>query len=193
MVAGMSTRERRLAAAMGVLAVGFAIFLVVFFVRSAISDLESESDELDDLLAQIAKQRDEYKARKLDQSREKTRGRSKPTPLRTLVDRIAEQVEVTVPDIKEHPDQRHGETWVEHAAELSIREVGLESLTKFMEEVEGNGRKFPIAITKLEVRKRKRTEDSFDVKMTISTYEKVEKEPAAGKRAGAGGSRQGGR
>ena len=75
LVAGMSARERRLAAAMGVLAVGFAIFLVVFFVRSAIGDLEEENQEIGDLLRVIASQRDEYKARKLEESRDKTRSR----------------------------------------------------------------------------------------------------------------------
>ena len=49
--------------------------------------------------------------------------------------------------------------------------MGLEKLTKFMEEVEANRLRFPIAITKLEVRNRKHTPDSCDVKMTISTYE----------------------
>ena len=75
------------------------------------------------------------------------RGVSKPTPLRTMVDKIGKKTNVTVPDMKELPDQRHGVSWIEHAVELSMRQIGLADLTKFMEEVEGNRRRFPIAIT----------------------------------------------
>ena len=77
-----------------------------------------------------------------------------------------------------------------HGVELSLRQVGLEALTKFMEEVEDNRRRFPIAITKLEIRKRKVNMDEFDVKMTISTYEKVEPaEDGNGPKAGRKGGR----
>ena len=66
---------------------------------------------------------------------------------------------------------------------MSWREVSLLQLTRFMEEIEGNKRRYPVAITRLEVRKPRQGEDVFDVTMAISTYERLE---AAAVEAGAG-------
>ena len=48
--------------------------------------------------------------------------------------------------------------------------------------VESNRRRFPIAITKLEVRNRKRTPDTFNVTMVVATYEQSPEEIPVGKR-----------
>jgi hypothetical protein len=82
------------------------------------------------------------------------------------------------PDTKELPDQSRDNAWTEHGVEVAWREVSLEQLTKFMEEVEGNRRRFPIAVTRLEVRRRRPGENAFDVTIAISTYENTEEAPA---------------
>ncbi|MCP4677877.1 MAG: hypothetical protein GY854_20635 [Deltaproteobacteria bacterium] len=198
LVAGLSERERRLVIAMGLLFVVFIIFLVVFFVQSGINDLEEKTNNYTKSLKLIAEKEPAYLKKRQEARERENRGASKkPVPLRTLIDKIGKQLDVVVPDMKELPDQRHASLWHEHAMELSMREIGLASLTKFMEEVERNRRKFPIAITKLEVRKRKRTQDSYDVKMVITTYERVAEQPEgkAGKtgKHGASAGRAGGR
>jgi len=192
-IAGMSAREKRLAAAMLIVMFGMGIGLAIYVVRSSISAVEDKFDESLQILELIEDKRDDFLAAKQAQ-RSEGKARGKPIPLRTLVDKVAEQTEVTVPDVKELPE-KIGDVWIEHAVELSIRDVGLEAMTRFMEEVEDHRRKFPIAITKLKIRKRRGGEDSFDVlEMTISTYEQVQAKPAAGggdeagvKAAGRGG------
>lgn len=192
LIAGLSDRERRLVLFTGAAFVVFIIFLIVFFVQSGISDLSDETDSYVNSLELITKKEQAY----LDGKQDKQRGtlRSKPTPLRTLVDKIGRQVSVNVPDMKELPDQRHQGSWLEHGVELSMREIGIQELVKFMEAVEGNKRRFPIAITKLEIRKRKRVQNAYDVKMIIATYEKTEKEDGDGMGKHSGGAkRKGGR
>ena len=171
LVAGMSAREKRLALGMVIVMGALAIFLVVFFVNSAIDDLEEENMIRAQTLKYISIKKPEYLKNKRLEASGRTLSRMKPTPLRTLVDGVANKIDAPDPDTKELSDQHYGNEWIVHAVEVTIRSMGLEKLTKFMEEVEANRRKFPIAITKLEIRKRKHTPDSFDVKMTISTYE----------------------
>ncbi len=186
LVAGLSERERRLVIVMGLMFAVFIIFLVVFFVQSGISDLEKKTTNYTKSLKLIAEKEEAYLAQRREAKAWKNRGASKqPVPLRTLIDKIGKQLDVVVPDMKELPDQRHASLWQEHAMELSMREIGLASLTKFMEEVERNRRKFPIAITRIEIRKRKRTQDSYDVKMVITTYERSAE--ALGSKAGKTG------
>ena len=129
-------------------------------------------------------------------SRERARLRSpcraKPTPLRTLVDKTAKQLDITAPDVKELPEQHHGTSWVERSVELSLRQIGLMPLTRFMEEVKGNGRKFPIAITKLEIRNLKRSTDTYNVTMVVSTYEQLSSTASVAE-AADGSRKKGGR
>lgn len=182
MIAGLSERERRMLLIGGLSFLCFVIFLLVFLVQSGISELGDEREEYADALQLLDQKEQDYLESQREFQRQLSKGRSKPTPLRTLVDKISKGLSITVPDVKELPDQRHLGSWLERAVELSLREVGLRNLTKFMEEVEGNKTRFPIAITKLEIRKRRRTQDAYDVKMIISTYERVEEELSPGMR-----------
>ena len=191
-VAGLSAREQKLVAVMGLLFVLFAAFLAFFVVQNRISDLEDENDSLVESLRLLDQKEADYRARKDREKQLTAKASAKPTPLSTVVDKAAKKVEIDTPDTKELPDQRHGTQWVEHAVELSIRDIDLLKLTEFMEEVESNRRQFPIAVTKLTINKRKRPTDIiYQVSMTISTYEQLSKEEAEEARSSS--SRRGGR
>ena len=182
-IAGLSERERRLVAAMALIFILFIIFLFVFLFSTKISDLEEEAEQLTASLRLLEEKQADYKERKASATRAAPRASQKPTPLPTLVDKTCKKLDLAMPDVKELPDQRHGTTWLEHAVELSMREMDLLKLTQFMEEVESNRRRFPIAISKLDINKRKRTTgNSFHVKMTISTYEEEALAPSDAKR-----------
>ena len=189
-IAGMSAREKRLAVVMLVVMLGMGIGFAIYLVNSAISEIQDDFEESAMILKEIELKREAFLEAKQAQRFDK-KAWGTPMPLRTLVDKVAEQTEVTVPDVKEIPDKA-GDVWIEHAVELSIRDVGLESMTRFMEEVEDYRRKFPIAITKLKIRKRRGGEDSFDVlEMMISTYEQVQTKPDEGEAGKAGGPASG--
>jgi len=189
MIAGLSERERRLVTAAGLVFAVLIILLFWFLGTSKIGALREENDQYGELLRLIDTKKQAYMD-KVQKSKaiQKT---SKPIPLRTLVNKISKELTVTVPDVKELPDQRPGGSWVERSVEISLREIGLVDLTRFMETVEGNRRKFPIAISKLEVRSRKRTPDTYNVKMTIATYEQSAEVGADTRSKGKG--RKGGR
>jgi type II secretory pathway component PulM len=173
MIAGMSAREKKMAAGMLAAMVLVAVFLAAFFVQTAIGDIEEENEFREETLRYIALMGPKYQEAQADQ-REAASGQEKPPPLRTLVDGVVNKIGMPDPDTKELPDQSRGESWTEYGVEVAWREVSLEQLTKFMEELEGNRRRFPIAITRLEVRKRRPGENIFDVTMAISTYEKID-------------------
>lgn len=177
MIAGMSARERKMAAGMVAAMVLVAVFLVAFFVQSAIDDIEEENASRATTLRYVALKGPERLAAAADQ-RAEARGKEKPPPLRTLVDGVVKKIGMPDPDTKELPDQSRDNAWTEHGVEVAWREVSLEQLTEFMEEVEGNRRRFPIAVTHLEVRKRRPGENAFDVTIAISTYENTTEAPA---------------
>jgi len=187
MIAGMSARERKMAAGMVAAMVLVAVFLAAFFVQSAIGDIEEENAVRAETLRYVALMGPKFEEAQADQ-RDVARGQEKPPPLRTLVDGVVKKIGMPDPDTKELPDQSRGDDWTEHGVEVAWREVSLEQFTKFMEEMEGNRRRFPIAVTRLEVRKRRPGEDVFDVTMAISTYEKLDAAAPAADAAEKGGT-----
>ena len=189
MIAGLSERERRLVTVAGLVFAVLIVLLFWFLVSSKVSDLRDENEEYAELLSLIDARKQAY----LDkvQKSKAHQQTAKPMPLRTLVDKIGRDLNVTVLDIKELPDQRPSASWMERSVEITMREIGLLDLTRFMEEVESNRRKFPIAISKLEVRYRKRAPDTYSVKMTIATYEQSEEVDLDARFKGKG--RKGGR
>lgn len=182
MVAGMSPREKRMAAAAGGAALLLGVFLAAFFVQRALSEIEEENALAAQTLKYVLIAGPKHQARAAEQG-DPAGGREKPPPLRSLVDGIVKKIGMSDPDTKELPDQDRGNAWTEHGVEVSWREASLQQLTSFMEDVEGNRRRFQIAITRLEIRKRRAGEDLFDVTMAISTYENTvaaaPEEPAA--------------
>jgi len=173
-IAGLSPRERRLVAVMGLLFVVFIIFLIVFVFNSKVSELEEDSERLTEALRLVDEKADAYLEAEAQKEALIQNATNKPTPLSTIVDKAAKKVEIDTPDTKELPDLRHGTQWLEHAVELSLRDVDILKLTLFMEEIEENRRRFPIAISKLEINKRKRAANhTYQVRMTVSTYEQV--------------------
>ncbi len=171
-IAGLSEREQRLVAVMGLMFLVFIIFLIVFLVGSKVSDLEEEAETLAEGLRLLDEKQAAYQERKLAAADTGNQAQQKPTPLPTMVDKASKAHDLEMPDMKELPEQRHGSSWVEHSVELSMRDVDLLNLTEFMEEIIKNRTRFPVAISKLEVNKRKKADGaSFHVKMTISTFE----------------------
>jgi hypothetical protein len=171
-IAGLSAREKKMAAGMVAAMVLFAVALVAFFVRTAISDIEEENELREQTLRYVAVAGPKFQE-KLAEQADQMQGTDKPPPLQTLVDGTVKKIEMPVPDTKELPDQSR-DAWEEHGVEVSWHEVSLLQLTRFMEEVEGNKRRYPVAITRLEIRKLRQGEDVFDVTMAISTFEKLE-------------------
>jgi hypothetical protein len=178
LIAGLSERERRLVGIMAGLFAVLVVFLTVFLLGRTVSALADKHEEGQQILRLLAKDGAKYLEAKQEASQRPT---GKPIPLRTFVDRVGAANNITVQDVRELPDEKHGARWLEHSVELSIREVGLLALTRFMEEVESHKNRFPVAIVKLDIRKRRRVPDSYDVTMVISTYETTDADATAGK------------
>ena len=171
LLAGLSAREKKMVAAMGIIFVLMVCFLIAWLVGGAISELERDAADWNELILYVQKMEPLYKDKKQSDTRLDTLG--KPRPLRTLVDNVVKQTGVAEADTKELNDKSWPGGWLERSAEVTFREVNLEGMVSFMKEVENNRRTFPIAITNLKILRQRRVEGMFRVSMTISTYEKV--------------------
>jgi general secretion pathway protein M len=73
------------------------------------------------------------------------------------------------------PDVPHGKRYVEHGTNIHLKKTGMLNLSRFLESLEKSG--YPLAVTRLNIRKRSGENDSYDVDVGVSSYDRSE--PAA--------------
>ena len=95
-----------------------------------------------------------------------------PAPaLPGFLDKAASASGLDLPEVKEQSPVAHGKRYEERATSISLKKVGLLGLVKFMERISGGDE--PIAISKLNIRKRGVEPDSYDVQMTVSAFHRL--------------------
>ena len=105
-----------------------------------------------------------------------------------FLEQLAKEQSIEVPEMQDKQELPIGKRYTERATQLRLRKVGGFPLMKFLEKIEQSG--FPVAITRLNVRKRGGDHDSFDIELGVSAYDRKEviAAPATSSSAGAGGS-----
>jgi len=180
----LSDRERKLVALCGLFIGLFALFMVVFWISNSLRVLAETNTERTDLLSKLEQRKDDLLLQIQEEKRYEKQYSSEIPPLRSLLSNTARNLNLMIPDLKELPDQNHGERWVEHSMEVRLNSTNLAPATNFMVAVEAYRKQFPISITKLDVEKRRGQPDTYDFKLTVSTYERKAEE--AGKDAKPG-------
>ena len=74
------------------------------------------------------------------------------------------------------PDVPHGKRYVEHGTNVRLKKTGMLALARFLESIEKSG--YPVAVTRLSVRRRSGEADSYDVDVGVASYERTQA-PAA--------------
>jgi general secretion pathway protein M len=183
----LTPRERILAQ----LALGLLVALVVswtlFSVSSSIGEVDAANGETRALLRQLARQRAEIRDRERDRLLSERRFSRAAPPLGTFLDSTAQAVGLEIAESQDRPESPHGTQWTERSSEIRMRKIGLRPLVDFMTHVENSG--YPMAVTKLHVRKRYNENDSYDIEMTVSTYVRRDERGAPGRPAAPGKAR----
>jgi general secretion pathway protein M len=86
----------------------------------------------------------------------------------------AQKLQVT--DSVDRPDTPHGKRYVERHTVVHFKKSGMLSIAKFMESVEKSN--LPVAVSRLNIRKRAGEPDSYDVEVGVSAYDRSEPAPA---------------
>jgi len=66
---------------------------------------------------------------------------------------------------------------VEHGTNIHLKKTGMLPFALFLESIEKSG--YPVAVTRLSVRKRSGENDSYDIEMGASSYDRNESQAAA--------------
>jgi len=186
-----SPRERLMLGGLGGTVVAFVLFVILTSVSSSLSDIEDQNLENAESLRFIQRNADKLRQAQRDESARERRFSRKAPALQGWLEGIATKRSLEIPEAQDRPEVNLGKNFTERAVEIRLRKIGLRPLTEFMVDVENSP--YPVAVTKLHVRRRVGESDQFDVEMTVSAYDWSEAGKALKRPGGATKVRAGAR
>jgi general secretion pathway protein M len=178
----MNDRERRLLSIIGFVAGLVAILAVPFGLEAIVRSSASDNDELRQALSDVQEARGRVRERQAKQDAVTSRYMRRAPALAGYLEQEARQQKLEVTDSTPLPDVPHGKRYVEHATDIHLKKTGMLALAKFLESIEKGG--YPVAVTRLNIRKRNGENDAYDVETAVSSYDRNEA-PAAAAPAGS--------
>jgi hypothetical protein len=172
----MGPRTRRLAAALAAAIVAVVVLVGSFLTFSTISDLEKENADIREALSELSKHHDEYLEAKTRNAVAEARIGNEPPQLTADLETAARGENVPIAETNERPAAPAGTSrrYLQHDVDIKVREVDLQSLTKFMRRVE-TGPRF-IYFTRVALKHRYSETDKLDAELTATAFEKVKDE-----------------
>jgi hypothetical protein len=181
----MGPRRRQAVVGLAAAIVGVSVLLGAFLTFSSISDLEEDNGHIREALAEIAKNHDAYLEAKTRNAVQEARIGNDPPQLTADLEAAARGENVQIAETNERPVGPAGTSrrYLQHDLDIKLREVDLQSLTKFMRRVE-TGPRF-VFFSRIALKHRYSETDKLDAELTATAFEKVKEEkkkkPEAGK------------
>ena len=159
------------------------VLFAAIYTFGNISDLEDQNAGIREALGEIGKHRDEYLEAKARNAVQEARIGEAPPQLTADLEAAARGENVQIAESSERPAVPAGRRYVQHDVDLKVREVDLQSLTKFLRRVETGPRL--VFFTRLSLKHRYSETDKLDVELTATAFEKVHEDKTKKKPEGA--------
>jgi general secretion pathway protein M len=173
----MNVRERRLLAVLAFVGGVVLLLAIPFGLEALVRSDMSDDDDLRQALADVQDARVPVRERQAKKDAIAARYAHKAPALAGFLEQTARQQKLEVTDSTPLPDVPHGKRYVEHGTDVHLRKTGMLALSLFLEALEKSG--YPLAVTRLSIRKRSGEADSYDVEVGVSAYDRTEPSPAA--------------
>ncbi|MCC6644863.1 MAG: type II secretion system protein M [Polyangiaceae bacterium] len=179
----LSLRERRLVMGLGAVVVGLLFLLVPYGVSSMTRARRASNQELRDAISRVQSSKGTVQAKKQQREAIAARYAKKAPKLAGFIEQTAKEQKIEVPESQDKPEVPIGKRYVERATTVRLRRVAGLPLLKFLEKIEGSG--YPVAITRLNLRRRSGDKDSYDVELGVSAYDRADTSGSAAPAASA--------
>jgi len=173
----MNARERRLIGVLGFVGAVVLLLAIPFGLEAWVRSAASDNVDLHQALGDVQDARGKVRERQMKKDAIAARYAKKAPPLPGFLEQSARAQKLEVTDSTPLPDVPHGKRYVEHGTDIHLRKTGMLALSKFLESIEQSG--FPMAVTRLNIRKRSGEADSYDVEVAVASYDRAEAPPAA--------------
>lgn len=172
---GLNPREQRMAS-VAVLVIGVMVLLAVpIGLQTLVSSRKIENEDLRSALSAVNNARGQIRERQDRKSSIAQRYGKKAPQLAGFLEQSASAQKLQVTDSVDRPDVPHGKKYVERNTVIHLKKSGMAAIAKFLEAIEKSG--YPVAVSRLNVRKRAGEPDSYDVEVGVSAYDRTESAP----------------
>ncbi|MDB4943377.1 MAG: hypothetical protein JWP97_2911 [Labilithrix sp.] len=173
---GLNPREQRMATiAVAVVAV-MLLLAVPIGLQSLVSSRRNDNDELRAALSAVNGSRTQIRERQERKAQIAQRYAKKAPQLAGFLGETATAQKLQVTDSVDRPDVPHGKRYNERTTTIHLKKSGMGPIAKFLEAVEKSG--YPVALSRLDIRKRAGEPDSYDVEVGVSAFDRTELTPA---------------
>jgi type II secretory pathway component PulM len=184
----LAPRERRWVTVLAAAVVIVTMLLATAAVFTKLSDLEEGNADIREALTAISKHRDEYLEAKSKTAMQEARIGTEPPQLTADIEAAARDESVQIAETSERPNTPAGRRYIEHDVDLKIREVDLQTLTKFLRRIETGPRL--VFFTRLSIKHRYSETDKLDVEATATAFERVHEDKLKKKPEGKEGKKE---
>jgi general secretion pathway protein M len=169
---GLNPREQRMAS-IAVIVVGVMLLLAVpIGLQTLVSSRRTENEEMRSALVAVNNARAQIRERQERKASIAQRYGKKAPQLAGFLEQNASAQKLQVTDSVDRPDVPHGKRYVERTTVIHLKKSGMASIAKFLEGIEKSG--YPVAVSRLNIRKRAGEPDSYDVEVGVSAYDRTE-------------------
>jgi general secretion pathway protein M len=173
----MNARERRLVVILGFAGAFLLLLAFPFGLEAYVRTEQSDNDDLRQALSDVQDARARVRERQAKKDAIAMRYGKTAPPLAGYLEQTARAQKLEVTDSTPLPDVPHGKRYMEHGTDIHLKKTGMLPLALFLQSLEQSG--YPLAATRLNIRKRSGENDSYDVEVGVSSYDRVELPPPA--------------
>jgi len=171
----MNARERRVVTILGFVGAFIVLLAIPFGLEAYVHSEQSDNEDLRQALSDVQEARTRVRERQAKKDAIVQRYAKTAPALAGFLEQTARQQKLEVTDSTPLPDVPHGKRYMEHGTDIHLKKTGMLSLALFLESLEKSG--YPVAATRLDIRKRSGENDSYDVEVGVSSYDRFEPPP----------------
>jgi general secretion pathway protein M len=186
---GLNAREQRLAQILAVVTAGILLLGLPIGLESYVAAKRDGNAALRDALDGVQVSRLQMRASQSRRDALTMRYNRKAPELAGYLEQMARKQKLEVTDSVDRPPLPIGKHFTERSTMIHLKKAGLLAISKFMESLEQSGT--PLAINRLNLRRRTGEQDSYDVELGVSAYDRNEKPQTDSKDAGASSAPKG--
>ncbi len=168
----MNARERKLVSVLGFVGALLLLLALPFGLEAIVRSQRSDNDDLRQALSDVQDARVRVRERQLKKDAIAARYARKAPSLAGYLEQSARLQKLEVTESTPLPDVPHGKRYEEHGTNIHLKKAGMLPVARFLETIEKSG--YPVAVTRLNIRKRSGENDSFDVEVGVSSYDRVD-------------------
>ena len=169
---GMNPREQRIATVAVLVLAGMLLLAVPIGLQALVSGRRTDNEELRSALSAVNNARAQIRERQDRKASLALRYGKKAPQLAGFLEQSASAQKLQVTDSVDRPDVPHGKKYVERNTVIHLKKSGMASLATFFEAIEKSG--YPVALSRLNIRKRSGEPDSYDVEVGVSAFDRIE-------------------